>query len=235
MFDWIVSDEKYTELYHQIFNEFIENYFDSGYFSEMLDTVEAMISPYVEKDPSKFCTYEEFKTGVSVLKEFCLLRAESVKSQLNGAIGTTSATQKTETLIDASHINTSDMGSMGMGGGKGEFGANTKKPQGNSDSSAEKPSDNSDISENNSVNNSSQPQMPEFSGNGMPPEFSAGENGSGQNGPAQRPDSVFSPSNEQTHSQPQSTISTASLMLIGISVLLLLAGFIFALYYKKRK
>ncbi len=95
MIDWIFSNEEYTELYHKIFNEFIEKYFNSGYFTEMIDSVTSMISPYVEKDPTKFCTYEEFEKGVATLKDFCLLRAQSVKGQLSGTIGTTSATQKT--------------------------------------------------------------------------------------------------------------------------------------------
>ena len=55
-------------------------------FAEMLDQVETLIAPYVEKDPTKFCTYEEFQTGVDTLREFCLLRAESVSGQLEGTI-----------------------------------------------------------------------------------------------------------------------------------------------------
>lgn len=168
MIDWIFSNEEYTELYHQIFGEFIEKYFNSGYFTEMIDSVTSMISPYVEKDPTKFCTYEEFEKGVATLKDFCLLRAQSVKGQLGGTIGTTSATQKNETLIDASHINTSDMGSMG--GGKGGFGGNMQRPQSSSDSStnseasAEKPSSEFDTAESN--NSNSRPQMPGDFGGG---------------------------------------------------------------------
>ena len=122
MLAWIFSSEEYTELYHQYFSEFIEQYFDSGYFTNMIDTVSMMITPYVQSDPTKFCTYEDFKDGVSTLKEFCLLRAESVSGQLNGTIPSTSdgQTQDRSALVDASGITVSDMGSMGnmMGGGK---------------------------------------------------------------------------------------------------------------------
>ena len=126
MLAWIFADETYTELYHQYFAEFIAEYFDSGYFAEMLDQVETLIAPYVEKDPTKFCTYEEFQTGVDTLREFCLLRAESVSGQLEGTIPATSEGQAagSASLIDASHIVISDMGSMnggGMGGGRGGF------------------------------------------------------------------------------------------------------------------
>ena len=75
MLAWIFNQEEYTEMYHEYFADFISEYFDSGYFEEMIDSVSEMIAPYVEKDPTKFCTYEEFEEGVSTLKEFCLLRA----------------------------------------------------------------------------------------------------------------------------------------------------------------
>lgn len=121
MLAWIFSSEEYTDLYHQYFSEFIAQYFDSGYFTNMMDTVGAMIAPYVESDPTKFCTYAEFEDGVSALKEFCLLRAESISGQLNGTIPSTSEgqTQDASTLVDASGLSVSDMGSMGnmMGGG----------------------------------------------------------------------------------------------------------------------
>ncbi len=115
MLAWIFSNEEYTQLYHQYFAEFIRTYFDSGYFSEMIDSVREMIAPFVENDATKFCTYEEFQTGVDTLKEFCLLRAESVSGQLNGTIASTSdgQTQNSSSLIDASTLNISDMGSMG--------------------------------------------------------------------------------------------------------------------------
>ncbi|MCD7731472.1 MAG: CotH kinase family protein [Oscillospiraceae bacterium] len=121
MLAWIFADEEYTELYHEIFSEFITEYFDSGYFEDMIDSVIEMISPYVEKDPTKFCTYDEFLAGVDTLKEFCMLRAESVSGQLNGTIPSTSDGQSADSssLIDGSGISLSDMGSMNNGGGKG--------------------------------------------------------------------------------------------------------------------
>lgn len=121
MLAWIFGNEEYTALYHQYFAEFITQYFDSGYFTDIIDTVSEMISPYVEGDPTKFCTYEEFKNGVTTLKEFCILRAESVSGQLNGTIPSTSdgQSQDSSTFIDASNLVISDMGNMGsmMGGG----------------------------------------------------------------------------------------------------------------------
>lgn len=118
MLAWIFSSEEYTEMYHQYFREFILKYYDSGYFEELLEDVTEMIDPYVEKDPTKFCTYEEYKKGVSTLREFCLLRMESISGQLAGKIGASKDTQESSTLVDLGDLNISDMGSMehGMGG-----------------------------------------------------------------------------------------------------------------------
>lgn len=241
MIDWIFSNEEYTELYHKYFSEFVEKYFDSGYFTEMIDSVTSMISPYVEKDPTKFCTYEEFEKGVATLKDFCLLRAQSVKGQLDGAIGSTSATQKEETLIDASHINTSDMGSMG--GGKGGFGGNMQRPQSSSDSStnseasAETSSDEYDPAENNNGSSNSRPQMPDKFSGGESPGSNNGENDNTQGNSSsqmQRPDGNF-PDRGQSQSQPQSMISASSLVMIGVSVLILCLGIVVALNFKRRK
>lgn len=112
MLDWIFENEEYTELYHQYFSEFIAEYFENGYFESMIDSVTEMIAPYVEKDPTKFCTYEEFEKGTATLREFCLLRAESIRGQLEGTIGSTDNTQNSEALIDAGELNIEDMGSM---------------------------------------------------------------------------------------------------------------------------
>ncbi|MEA4920317.1 MAG: CotH kinase family protein [Clostridiaceae bacterium] len=122
MIAWIFASEEYTELYHQYFAEFICEYFDSGEFETMIASVTEMIAPYVEKDPTKFCTYEEFESGAAALKDFCLLRAESITGQLAGTIPSTSDGQSADssTLIDASAVSISDMGSMGGGGNMGD-------------------------------------------------------------------------------------------------------------------
>ncbi len=118
MLAWIFREESYTEIYHQYFSAFISEYFDSGKFADMIDSVKTMIAPYVQDDPTKFCTYEEFETGIDTLKQFCLLRAESIKGQLSGTIGSTEETQREESFIDAGEMDISSMGSMGGRMGK---------------------------------------------------------------------------------------------------------------------
>jgi len=189
-----------------------------------MDSVNAMISPYVEKDHSKFCTYEEFQTGISTLKEFCLLRAESISGQLDGSIGSTSDTQATETLIDAGNLQIEAMGSMNntMGGGMMQPGGNMQRPQKGTTGSEDQ--------------QNPMQQMP----GGMSPGFPNGENGSaGQEafgGQMQRPDGNTRPEGiGQIMPQDRQTISAASWTTIGMCILVLAFGLVFAFAFKRRK
>ncbi len=131
MIDWIFSSEEYTERYHQYFGEFL-NTVDA---QSIIAKAKSLIAPYVEKDPTKFCTYEEFEKAVEALTTFCDLRSQSISLQLTGE----------EADVDASSLNLSDMGTMGKGfGGRGQqpdmpgmpeqstgSDAQTKEPSGN--------------------------------------------------------------------------------------------------------
>ncbi len=128
MIAWIFASDKYTEAYHEYFAEFVEKYFANGQLTKMIDDTAALIAPYVQKDPTAFCTYEEFEAGVAALREFCRLRGESIQAQLSGALGSTSQTQASADLIDAAHLNLSDMGGMG---GKGFGGDRNQGNPGN--------------------------------------------------------------------------------------------------------
>lgn len=137
MLAWIFANEEYKELYHKYFSQFISEFFDSGYFEGIMEETFGLISDYVQKDTTKFCTYDEFTNGFSVLKNFCLLRAKSIKAQLDGSIGSTDTTQKTDTLISAEGIEISAMGTMNnsFGGEKPTVKppGDNKKPFGNKD------------------------------------------------------------------------------------------------------
>jgi hypothetical protein len=110
MIAWIFENEEYKRKYHAYFTEFLNNV-DA---LSIIEEAEKRIAPYVEKDPAKFCTFEEFEKGVTALKKFVTLRAESVRNQLNG----------TGEAVDAGGLNLSDMGTMGFGrGGKGGLSA----------------------------------------------------------------------------------------------------------------
>ena len=130
MLAWIFADEEYTQLYHRYFAEFIEQYFDGGVFGEILSHAAELISAYVEKDPTKFCTFDEYKKGAEVLERFCLLRAESVRGQLDGTAASSADSQaeNTGSRVDASDLNISDMGVMENMGGQREASGDQKEP-----------------------------------------------------------------------------------------------------------
>lgn len=117
MLNWIFQSEEYTALYHSIMQELIDGFFTSGEFETLIDETYALIAPYARRDTNGFCTYAEFEQGVSTLKQFCLLRAESIQGQLDGAIPSTADGQSADSsaLIDASSVTLSDMGSFGGG------------------------------------------------------------------------------------------------------------------------
>jgi len=110
MWNWILSDASYTELYHQYFTEFL-NTVD---VQAIIDNAYNLIKSYVEKDPTAFYTYEEFETGVETMRQFCELRSESISMQLANGETTTNMS-----YVNASGLTTSDMGSMGGGFGGG--------------------------------------------------------------------------------------------------------------------
>lgn len=209
MLAWIFQNEEYTELYHKYFAELISTVFDSGAFAQEFDSVVQMISPYVESDPTKFCTCEEFETGAQTLREFCLKRAESISGQLDGSIGSTSDTQESSTLIDAGSLQISDMGTMGSegggDGGNGNGGGNSAPP--------DLPSGNSD---------GTLPDKSDSKGGGRDKApNSNGENGAAPNGRGGAPNA--------------STLSTSALILSAASALVLILGLAVAILYKRRK
>ena len=108
---------KHNEIYaqyHAYFDGLIESYFESGYFEDFVALTSEMIAPYVEKDPTAFCSYEDHLLAVDTIRQFCLLRAQSVRGQLDGTIPSTIAAQaeNTDSFIDASSIRLPDMGEI---------------------------------------------------------------------------------------------------------------------------
>ncbi|MCR5670120.1 MAG: CotH kinase family protein [Butyrivibrio sp.] len=223
MFSWIISNDEYTELYHEYYSEFLEQFYESGYLTDLIDKTYEMISEYVDKDPTKFCTTEEFETAVDTIRTFVELRCESISGQLDGTIGSTDAEQEEnpDALVDASSINLSDMGSMGGGGGPGGGpGRNDSDSDSNSDSRSDSgfgdfPGGGPDSSSDSDTGNSS-------------------ENNSGSN------TEQGSPEDGQKMDFPQdfpgsSSASNEKYIYAGASILILLAGILVAATYKKRR
>lgn len=119
MVGWIFSDESYTQEYHALFSDFIGRWFSDGQLAGLIQETRALLEPYVERDPTRFCTAEEFDAGVRTLEEFVALRAEAVTRQLSGD----------DLEVDAAGLDLSAMGCMGdtMGGGFGGAGPTDKR------------------------------------------------------------------------------------------------------------
>lgn len=117
MWSWITSNEEYLTKYHEVMDNLITNYFESGDFQTEIDKIYEMILPYVEKDSAGFYSADEFKTAVTTLKTFCTKRAESIRLQLNGTLSTVTSEQSADAKVDASDITISDMGSQGSTNG----------------------------------------------------------------------------------------------------------------------
>ncbi|MBE7043695.1 MAG: hypothetical protein E7399_09460, partial [Ruminococcaceae bacterium] len=120
-FDAFLEQETYKNQYHASYKKLVE-YFESGTFENHYQRIRNQIDELVETDPNAMYTYEEYLAGAETLYQTMLLRAESVKGQLNGTIPSTKEGQQSENanLIDASSIDLSVMGVMNMGGPRGE-------------------------------------------------------------------------------------------------------------------
>lgn len=110
----LMKNNAYYAQYHQYFDYFMETYFESGYFRHFVTESADLISPYVEKDPTAFCSYQDYLLGVETITDFCLLRAESVRGQLDGRIPSTIAAQEADksSFVDASSVWLPDMGEI---------------------------------------------------------------------------------------------------------------------------
>ncbi len=215
MWGWIVSNEEYLAEYHERFAEFL----DSVDIVGMIDETDQMISPYVEKDPTAFCTAEEYEKGVDTLRSFCSLRIESIRGQLEGTIPATDEGQSADSsaLVNASGITISDMGSMNRGGGFGDRergeGREEGFPGGNGFPFPER-----DIE-----NGFSFPGGESFS----PPEM----NSDGQGGPGM----MQPPGNGSFSERPggNSSINREAGLLLGACVIALLVGTVIAFRFKR--
>ena len=186
---WIFSDEDALAQYHEVYSQFISECIESGWLENEIARVQALITPYVENDPSAFFTMEAFNKAVDTLQTFCAKRGESIRGQLEGAIPSTSNGQRgSSALIDASEISTADMGSMGGTGGGG--GGGFSMPGGGSGDSG-----------------FSMPDMGSFSTDSMPEGFIMPD-GTGQGGGASFGGSTGNSANNDAEATAEPTAET---------------------------
>lgn len=103
----LLENETYRSMYEGYLKEIAEKYFTQEYMTELVTKIHDLIAPYVQNDPTAFCTYEEFEKACSTdptdqysLVYYAVNMAESIENQLSGGEPT---------------FNTSSM----QGGGKG--------------------------------------------------------------------------------------------------------------------
>ena len=113
LWTWIAADESYLARYHELYDELLRFYFESGRCEKEIEKIYQMIRPYVEKDPTAFYTSEDFDKAIKNLKVFCTKRAQSIRKQLNGELATTYENQLEEDRIPIDDVNIADMGMYG--------------------------------------------------------------------------------------------------------------------------
>ena len=108
----LMQNSEYFARYHIYFDQFISGYFESGRFEETLQEMEDLIAPYVQKDPTAFCSFSDHKLAVDTLRQVCLLRAESIRGQLDGIIPATIRGQleQPERKVDTAGVHLEDLG-----------------------------------------------------------------------------------------------------------------------------
>lgn len=105
----LLENETYRSMYEGYLKEIAEKYFTQEYMTELVTKIHDLIAPYVQNDPTAFCTYEEFEQAGSTdptdqysLAYYAVNMAESIENQLNGGEPT---------------FNTNSMQGGGFGGG----------------------------------------------------------------------------------------------------------------------
>ena len=108
----LMQNDEYFALYRAYFDRFLSEYFESGLFEKTIQEKAALIAPYVQKDPTAFCSYEDHRLAVETLERVCLLRAESIRGQLEGTIPATLREQaeQPDAGVDASAVCLEDLG-----------------------------------------------------------------------------------------------------------------------------
>ncbi len=124
IFAVILNDEDACALYHSYLEKLCTEYVQGGQFELTYTMLRGLLDSRVateEHDPTAFYTADEYTEAVEMLKTVIERRAESILGQLDGTIPSTTDGQQADssTLVDASDLDLSIMGSQFGGGGHG--------------------------------------------------------------------------------------------------------------------
>lgn len=106
----LLEVDEYREKYHGYLRQIVTEYIDSGEYEATIDKVDSLIKDYVKNDPTAFYTYEQYENAIPVLKQFGKDRAKSIIAQIEGEQPSTSY-GSISTTVDLSLLG-------GQGGGK---------------------------------------------------------------------------------------------------------------------
>ncbi|NGP59646.1 spore coat assembly protein [Paenibacillus thiaminolyticus] len=91
--DKLLQNDTYKERYHQYIQQIVEGYLSPERLKARAQEIADMIDTYVEQDPTKFYTYEEFKQSLTSdvknipgLLTFAEARVSNLKQQLDGTL-----------------------------------------------------------------------------------------------------------------------------------------------------
>lgn len=119
-FDALLEHEEYQAQYHAYLQQLVEEYVVGGKFDETYTRIRSQIDELVKTDPTAFYSYDAYTAGAEMLYQTVMLRAKSIRGQMQGEIPSTDEGQKEDAshLVDASEI---DINAMGVfrGGGNG--------------------------------------------------------------------------------------------------------------------
>ncbi len=243
----LLEVDQYKDKYHQYLQEIVDNYFNNGRYESTINNVNTLISDYVKKDPSAFCTFEQYSAAVSMMKEFGRLRALSIDGQLKGTIPSTSDGQSkaSDKLIDSSSVNLSTMGSQGFGGGGLGGNRQNRNVNGESTNNAQQnpQQQNNQTTKDNQKSTGPQEGAMQPPAGQQPPEGFQPSDGMQPPEGFQPPDGMQLPEGFQPpdrmqqggNSQAGNNQGMLNLLIIGGSTLFLLAGLIFVIRYRRKK
>ena len=108
----LMKDNSCFDQYHSYFDQLLSQYWECGRGELVLRQTQIMIAPFVQADPTAFCSYQDHLLAADTLLEVCLLRAESIRGQLEGRYPITLAQQAEHpgNGVDASHVDLRTLG-----------------------------------------------------------------------------------------------------------------------------
>ena len=112
LFHNLMKNRAYFAQYHAYFDQLLKEYFENSRYEAVIRQTQALIAPYVQADPTAFCSYADHLLAAETLVDICRLRAQSIRGQLAGTYPATLAQQAEApgAGVDASSIQISALG-----------------------------------------------------------------------------------------------------------------------------